>query len=154
VINKNLSRAILVVGAVILINYDGIIDILHKSMLEKNVPSKSSAWSSPGLNPQSIFSSCKNVTVFTVTFCTPASCSSLPKLPMLQRIHNSSTKYYDIKKNAINKSSCMFFIFYLMPWPGPQATFSIHKLVVPGPTDTQSSSVPILAFKIVTSLDD
>lgn len=32
---------------------------------------------------------------------------------------------------------------YLIPWPGPHAMSSIHKLVVPGPTETQSSPVPI-----------
>lgn len=37
-----------------------------------------------------------------------------------------------------------------MPWPGPQATFSIHKFEVPGPIEMQSSPVLILEFKIVT----
>lgn len=41
----------------------------------------------------------------------------------------------------------------LMPWPGPQLTSSIHKLVVPGPIETQSSPVWMLAPVIVTPVD-
>ena len=43
---------------------------------------------------------------------------------------------------------------YLMPWPGPQATFSIQRLVAPGPTETQSSPVLIWVSKIVTPDDN
>lgn len=46
-----------------------------------------------------------------------------------------------------------FYQFYLMPWPGPQETFSIHKFDVPGPIDMQSSPVPITAFKMVTPVE-
>nr|GMC83169.1 Os01g0623750 [Ipomoea batatas] len=42
----------------------------------------------------------------------------------------------------------------LIPWPGPQAMFSIHKLELPGPMEIQSSPVPIWEFKIVTPDDD
>lgn len=38
----------------------------------------------------------------------------------------------------------------LIPWPGPQAMFSIHKLEVPGPIEIQSSPVPIWEFIMVT----
>jgi len=47
-----------------------------------------------------------------------------------------------------------YFLSYLIPWPGPHATFSIHKLDVPGPIDIQSSPVPILEFKMVTAVDN
>ena len=45
-------------------------------------------------------------------------------------------------------------IKYLIPCPGPHATFSIHKLVVPGPIEMQSSPVLILELRIVTLEDN
>lgn len=44
-------------------------------------------------------------------------------------------------------------ICYLIPWPGPHATFSIHKLELPGPMEMQSSPVAILELRTVTPED-
>ena len=41
-----------------------------------------------------------------------------------------------------------------MPWPGPHATFSIQRLVAPGPTKMQSSPVLICVSMIVTPDDN
>lgn len=45
-------------------------------------------------------------------------------------------------------------INYLTPWPGPQCILSIHKFVVPGPIDIQSSPVWILLSVMVTLVED
>jgi len=45
-------------------------------------------------------------------------------------------------------------IQYLIPWPGPQATFSIQRPLVPGPMETQSSPVEILELRMETVDDD
>lgn len=114
-----------------------------------------------------------NVTVLTVTFCTPASFKSFPKLPMLQNPINNFN-YYHYHKDNNNKyvntynplitrnnilkcikvldSNLILVInkkYYLIPCPGPQAMFSIHKLVVPGPTEMQSSPVRIFELRMV-----
>lgn len=52
------------------------------------------------------------------------------------------------------KEYISIYMLYLMPCPGPHKTFSIHKLVLPGPIETQSSPVLILEFKIVTPDDN
>jgi hypothetical protein len=50
-----LARAILVAGAIVLVYQNGIFDVIHDYMLEKNICSKTIARPSPSLNSQSIF---------------------------------------------------------------------------------------------------
>jgi hypothetical protein len=50
-----LARAILLAGAIVLVYYNGILDVIHDCMLEKNISSKTIARPSPRLNSQSIF---------------------------------------------------------------------------------------------------
>ncbi|BAS73235.1 Os01g0623750, partial [Oryza sativa Japonica Group] len=73
---------------------------------------------------RSPFSVPTNAAPLTVTFSTPPSSLSFPRLPML------------------------------MPWPGPQLTCSTRRLEVPGPTEMQSSPVWMLAPVMVTADDD
>lgn len=51
-----LTRAALVIWAVILVNYNGVFDIDHDSILEKNVPHKAVAGSPPGLDSNTVLS--------------------------------------------------------------------------------------------------
>ena len=51
-----LTRATFVAGAIILVNYNWILDILYSDMLKKNVPSKPIARPSPWFNPHPILS--------------------------------------------------------------------------------------------------
>ena len=46
------------------------------------------------------------------------------------------------------------YIVHLIPWPGPHAMFSTHKLEQPGPMETQSSPVLIFELMIVTPVDN
>lgn len=48
---------------------------------------------------------------------------------------------------------CHLPLVYLIPCPGPQLIFSIHKLVVPGPIEMQSSPVPMFEFDMFTFND-
>lgn len=41
----------------------------------------------------------------------------------------------------------------LIPWPGPQNTSEMVTLTLPGPTDTQSSPVPMTEFVMRTSVE-
>lgn len=51
-----LTGAALVSWAVILVNYNGVFDIDHDSVLEKNIPHKAVAGSPPGLDSDAILS--------------------------------------------------------------------------------------------------
>lgn len=45
-------------------------------------------------------------------------------------------------------------VYYLIPWPGPQAIFWIQTFLEPGPIAMQSSPVLIRLFLMVTPVDD
>ena len=58
--------------------------------------------------------------------------------------------------NELKNKYChiiLAIVRYLIPWPGPHAMSSIHKFVVPGPIETQSSPVPIWELTMVTPVD-
>ena len=78
----NLVRAVFVARTVVLVNDYWVLYVVHNATLETDVLSESIT----GLAHDFIltpFSVPVNVAVFTVTFCTPASTLSFPKLPML-----------------------------------------------------------------------
>lgn len=47
IIYDYLARTTLIVGAVVLINDDGILNVVHYNVLEENVPNEPIAWSGP-----------------------------------------------------------------------------------------------------------
>lgn len=76
-------------------------------------------------------------------------------------VYNLSTSQNLIFENVTFwQFSCMIQVIwfvkvkYLIPWPGPQATFSIQRPLVPGPMDTQSSPVDIFELRMETMEDD
>lgn len=51
---SHLTRAAFVVGTIFLIDDDRILNVVHGTMLEKNVPGKSSTSPPPGLDPHTV----------------------------------------------------------------------------------------------------
>ena len=54
-----LARAIILAGAIVLVYYNGILNIIHDCMLEKNMSSKTIARPSPRLNSQTVLGTSK-----------------------------------------------------------------------------------------------
>lgn len=95
-----------------------------------------------------------NTTDLTITFSTPGSWSSFPRLPILHRnAHVESIPLFSISYALCLINSLVLFN-HLIPWPGPHATLSIHILLVPAPIEIQSSPVPIQELRIATLLDN
>lgn len=57
-------RTTLVTGAVLLIDDDGVVDIIHDQILEHNISSIPIAGSGPRLNPYPILSLCEGRTCY------------------------------------------------------------------------------------------
>lgn len=140
----DLSGAVFVIWAVILVNDNGVVDIIHGDILKHHISHEPFACSPPRLYSHAILCLLKSY-----------SSNSLPRLPML----HSLISYYKIQHaidiyiytHIINNE--VLELIHLMPCPRPHTTFSIHKLVAPGPIDTQSSPVLILVLEMVTPVE-
>lgn len=149
--------ATFVIRAIILVDDYGILDIDHSSMLEDDTGNEACARLRPSLYPHSVLSARKrnsrNSHVSHSSFLEMLSqTSNAVSIPNKRKLYSVFAVMKVLYAKAIKQK--MYVYSYLIPWPGPQAMFSIHKLVVPGPIEMQSSPVAILEFIIVTSDDE
>jgi len=143
-----LTGAALVIWAVILVYYNGVFHIDHDSVLKKNVPHKAVAGSPPGLDSNTVLSPGEgngfNCYILYTSFY-----QIFPQAP------NAAKSNWTVNTYGTTKTITLRFFFLwmkddLIPCPGPHAMSSIHKLVVPGPMEMQSSPVRILELRMVT----